>query len=75
MKHISLIVWLILAAVFPTAAQAPDQKDEREQIAVLAKEVQTQQTQIVANQAKIDAQLVEVAEAVRVARIFSSRSK
>lgn len=75
MKHISLAVWLILAAVFSTAAQAPDQKDEREQILVLVKDVQTQQSQIIANQTNIDAKLAEVAEAVRVARIFSSRGK
>jgi len=75
MKHISLAVWLILAAVLSTAAQAPDQKDEREQVLVLVKDVQTQQSQIIANQTKIDAKLAEVAEAVRVARIFSSRGR
>lgn len=65
----------MLAAVFSTAAQAPASKDESEQVLALAKEVQTQQSQIIANQTKIDAKLTEIAELIRVARIFSSRGR
>jgi hypothetical protein len=39
----------------------------------LIKEVQAQQVVIADNQAKIDAKLVALAEAIRVARIYSSR--
>ena len=75
MKHMSLAVWLILATAFSTAAQAPDLKDETAQVLVLAKDVQTQQSQIIANQTKIDSKLAELAEAIRMARIFSSRGR
>ena len=39
----------------------------------LAKEVQVQQTAIAENQTKIDAKLVTIAEALRLARIYASR--
>ena len=76
MKHITVAGLLLLSAVFSSAAQAPDTKsDSQERLLALVKEIQTQQSQILANQAKIDSKLVEVAESVRVARIFSSRSR
>lgn len=40
----------------------------------LAQEVITQQKTIVDNQAKIDAKIAEIAEELRLARIFVSRS-
>jgi hypothetical protein len=55
-------------------AQTPDARQE-EQLLALAKEVQAQQAQIADNQAKIDSKLAEVAEAIRVARIYSKREK
>jgi hypothetical protein len=45
-----------------------------QQITVIAREVQAQQALIAENQAKIDAKLLVVAEAVRLARIYASRS-
>ena len=45
-----------------------------QQLIAAVKEIQTQQAQIADNQAKIEAKLATVAEAVRVARIYSSRS-
>jgi hypothetical protein len=44
------------------------------QVAALIKEVHLQQTAIAENQAKIDEKLAAVTEAIRVARIYSSRS-
>ena len=40
----------------------------------LTAEVQAQQSQIAANQAQIDSKLATLAEAIRVARIYASRS-
>lgn len=57
-----------------TAAQAPNVKDqEAQQLLSLAKEIQVQQVSIAENQKKIDGLLADVTEAVRVARIYSSR--
>jgi hypothetical protein len=75
MKRIFLIGLVMVTTGFNSVAQAPDSKDERAQVIALVKEVQAQQAQIVANQNKIDSKLAEVAEAVRLARIFSSRGR
>jgi len=69
------ILFLILFAMFSSAAQTPDPKDDQEKLLTLVKEVQAQQSQIAANQTKIDAKLGDLAETLRVARIFSSRSR
>jgi hypothetical protein len=58
-----------LAAPAP-AAEAPNPSL---QVLALVKEVQAQQTAIAENQAKIDAKLAAIAEAVRVAKIYASR--
>ena len=52
------------------AAEAPVDP----QMTALVKELQAQQALIAENQKQIEAKLVVVAEAVRVARIYSSRS-
>jgi len=72
---------IFLALLFPvtllissSVAQTPDPKQEQ-QLAALIKEVQAQQAQIAENQAKLETQLADVAETVRVARIFSKREK
>jgi hypothetical protein len=76
MKRSSLtILFLILLALLSSVAQTPDSKGDQEKLLTLVKEVQAQQSQIVANQTKIDAKLADVAETVRVARIYSSRSR
>ena len=78
MQRISLAILLAvtpLALVSSPAMAGPDPKDEQRQLLALVKEVQAQQEQIVANQAKIDAKLADLGETLHTARIFSSRSR
>jgi len=56
-----------------TAPAADETKDKQQQVLALVKEVQGQQKTIAENQGKIDEKLVTIAEAVRLARIYSSR--
>ena len=65
---------MLLFVVVPTWAQAPGANAPDPQVLALLKEVQAQQAQLAENQAAIDAKLAAIAEAVRVARIYSSRS-
>jgi hypothetical protein len=76
MNRVSIAVFVSLTLLFSSlgGAQTPDARQE-EQLLALAKEVQAQQAQIADNQAKIDSKLAEVAEAIRVARIYSKREK
>lgn len=68
-----LILLCVIGSISATAlAQAPTSED---QLLALVKEVQAQQAQLADNQAKIEAKLAEVAESVRVARIYSKREK
>lgn len=69
----ALLVSVTLLAVSAGFAQTPDAKNE--QLLALIKEVQAQQAQIADNQAKLEAKLADVAEAIRVARIYSKREK
>ena len=62
---------VLLAA--PMAAQAPDARDEQQLVALL-KEVQSQQAQMAENQGKIEAKLADLAETLRVARIFAGKA-
>ena len=55
----------------PSSAQAPG---EQQQIAQLIAEIAQQQTQIVANQKLIDEKVATIAEHLRLAKIFVSRS-
>jgi hypothetical protein len=54
-------------------AQTPNVQ-EQEQLNALVREVQAQQTAIAENQTKIDAKLATLAETIREARIYSSRT-
>ncbi len=65
---------MIAVSLSSLDAQAPGQKEDQT-IYQLVKEVQAQQTEIAANQTKIETKLAEVAEAVRIARIYSSRGR
>ena len=73
---------LALTAVFSLAllltapaAEAPDANQQQEQqVLAVAKEVRGQQIAIAENQAKMDEKLATIAESLRVARIYSSRS-
>lgn len=69
MKRIALTSFLFLSMF---AAQAADPAQEQ-QLLALVKELQAQQVQMAENQAKIEAKLAIVADAVRIARIYSSR--
>jgi hypothetical protein len=75
MKRFAAAAFLGVALfAFRSAAQAPNVKEQEEQrLLSLVKEVQVQQVSIAENQKKIDGLLVDVSEAVRVARIYSSR--
>jgi len=74
-RFLTVLLCVTLSAMLSSIAQTPDPKDDQDTVLVLAKEVQTQQAQIAANQTKIDAKLADLTETLRVARIFSSRSR
>jgi hypothetical protein len=74
-KRPLLSIFFALLAVLSCPAQTADPKDEPQRLLALVKEVEAQEKQIAANQAKIEAKLAELAEALRVARIYSSRSR
>ena len=66
---------LLVALSVAPAAEAPSASQQQvEQVLALAKEVQLQQVAIADNQAKIDAKLATIAESIRVARIFATRT-
>ena len=73
MKHLIALTLLALAPLGTAQTGAPASPQEQ-QLLALVKEVQAQQVLMAENQAKIEAKLVTVAEAVRIARIYSSRS-
>lgn len=72
----ALIATCLLALLVTASAAEPSKENEREQqqLVALAKEVQAQQAAIAENQTKIDAKLAAIAEALRLAKIYSSRS-
>ena len=73
----ALIATCLLALLVSVPAAEPSKENERaqQQLVALAKEVQAQQAAIAENQTKIDAKLATVAEALRQARIYSSRGR
>jgi hypothetical protein len=71
MKKLTLLGAIALFAT-SIVAQSPA-TDDQKKVEALLKEVQAQQLVIADNQAKIDAKLAAVAEAIRVARIYGSR--
>ena len=78
MKILSgLILCCVLGAAVCAPAAEPSKESDRDQqqIAVLTKELQTQQAVIADNQAKIDVKLATIAEAVRLAKIYASRGR
>ena len=71
MKKLTLLgAFALFATSIGAQSNAPE---DPKQVEALIKEVQAQQVVIAENQAKIDAKLVTLAEAIRVARIYSSR--
>ncbi len=71
MKKLTLLGALVLFAT-TVGAQSPA-PDEQKQVEAMLKIVQAQQNQIADNQAKIDAKLINLAEAIRIAKIYASR--
>jgi hypothetical protein len=71
----ALIATCLLGLLVSSPAAEPSKETEREQqqVLALAKEVQNQQAVIADNQTKIDAKMATIAEALRLARIYSSR--
>lgn len=67
-----LLCFSVCLAACASAAEPVGASDQLLMVAI--KEIQAQQAQLAENQAKIDAKLVSVTEAVRVSRIFSSRA-
>lgn len=74
MKHpvLSGMIALLAVLISSGSSQTPGNVNEQRLLALI-QEIQSQQTQINANQEKIDSKMVEVTEAVRVARIFAGR--
>ncbi len=73
MKHLLAISCLALASLSLLRAAEPATPQDQ-QVAAALKEIQTQQAQIAENQAKIEAKMAAIAEAVRVAKIYASRA-
>ena len=77
MKFLSAFVatcLLALSVSAPAAEPSKESEREQQQLLALAKEVQDQQAAMTENQKKIDAKLAAIAEALRQAKIYSSRS-
>jgi hypothetical protein len=78
MKILSAFIAISLlgiAVVVPAAEPAKDLEREQQEVVALTKEVQGQQSTIADNQAKIEAKLAAIAEALRLARIYSTRGR
>lgn len=71
MKKLMLLGALALFAT-SLGAQSNAPEDPK-RVEALIKEIQAQQIVIADNQAKIDAKLITLGEAIRVARIYASR--
>ena len=75
MKYVTLVAFSALGLLLSEASGqtpiAPNPADQ--QLLAAIKQLQAQQSAIAENQAKIDAKVALVAEAMRVAKIYSSR--
>lgn len=72
------LVSLLLAAIVLGLASSRGQTSDPNQEARLLdliREVQTQQAQLAANQAKIEEKLATISETVRTARIYAKRER
>jgi hypothetical protein len=70
-----IAVFSLPLLVAAPAAEAPDATQQQvQQVLAVAKEVRGQQAAIAENLEKIDAKLATIAESLRQARIYSSRS-
>ena len=75
MKRFGITAAAMLGFAASTFGQAPNPNAvQDQQIVAAVKELQAQQALIAENQAKIEAKLATIAESIRVARIYSSRT-
>lgn len=76
-KLFALLVPCFLACAIAAQSAEPTKESERDQqqLAALAKEVQSQQTAIAENQTKINEKLTAIAEALRQAKIYAGRGR
>jgi hypothetical protein len=65
---------ITLIGASATRGQEPN-ANGKQKLLTLVKEVRAQQAQIADNQARIDSKLAEIAEAIRIARIYVSREE
>jgi hypothetical protein len=72
-RTLFIAILAVVAAAISLPAQAPQVDEKRQQLDALVKELRTQQSEMAANQAKIDEKVAALAETVRVSRIFASR--
>ncbi|HSH38418.1 MAG TPA: hypothetical protein VK993_06505 [Chthoniobacterales bacterium] len=73
-QQLAAILLVVIAFAASSQAQAPTAPGQQDQqILAVVRELQTQQLAIADNQAKIEAKLATVTEALRLARIYSSR--
>ena len=72
MKRLSALTTVFSLALL-VAAPAAEAPDANQQVLAVVKDVRGQQAAIAENQAKIDAKIATITEALRVARIYSSR--
>ncbi len=74
MKRTLLMGIAVMSIALGSITSAQDPRAQRsQQLAALLKDVQAQQVTIARNQAAMDAKLSALAEALRLARIYSSR--
>lgn len=72
MKRSASLALVCVAFLSVAHAAEPVNAQEQQLVAAIG-ELRAQQVQIVENQAKLEAKLAIIAEAVRIARIYSSR--
>ena len=78
MKILSALIAssLLTCAIGAGAAEPAKQSEaEQQQVETLAKEIQGQQKAIAENQTKINEKMASIAEALRQAKIYSTRSR
>ncbi len=73
MKKLTFLGLLALFAATAGAQSPAPANGDQARLEALLREVQAQQTQLAQNQAKIDEKLAILAEAIRIAKIYSSR--
>jgi len=74
MKRFALIATLSLSLATTAVPAEPPSNPGDAQLQAAVAELQAQQLILAENQAKIEAKLATIAEAIRVARIYGSRS-